>query len=76
MSKFILNRAGVRELMQSEEMQEILIEKGSAAVSRLGPGYDYNLHIGKTRANVNVYADSIKAKRQNAKHNTILKAVK
>ena len=74
--KFKLNRQGVRELMQSVAMQEILQEKGSNALSRLGSGYDMSTHVGHTRANVTVFADSYKAKRENMKNNTILKAVK
>ena len=74
--KFELNREGVSQLMKSEEMQGIIIEYANSALQSLGDGYDQKLHIGKTRANVNVFADSYKAKLDNNKHNTILKAVK
>jgi len=37
--KFVLNRAGVRQLMQSEEMQSILKDKADAALNSLGEGY-------------------------------------
>ena len=78
MSKFklVLNRAGVRQLMQSEEMQSILKDKADAALNSLGEGYKSDIYIGKNRANAMVWADSIKAKRENLKHNTILKAVR
>lgn len=74
--KFELNREGVKELMKSKEMQDLISERAEQAVNRLGPGYKSNLNIGKTRVNANVFADSFKAKRENAKNNTILKAVK
>ncbi len=74
--KFVLNRAGVRQLMQSEEMQAILNEKSSNALNQLGDGYKSDIYIGKNRANAMVWADSIKAKRDNLKNNTILKAVR
>jgi hypothetical protein len=74
--KFVLNRAGVRQLMQSEEMQAILNEKASNALNQLGDGYKSDIYIGKNRANAMVWADSIKAKRDNLKNNTILKAVR
>jgi hypothetical protein len=74
--KFVLNRAGVRQLMQSEEMQSILKDKADAALNSLGEGYKSDIYIGKNRANAMVWADSIKAKRENLKHNTILKAVR
>lgn len=75
-TEFELNKAGVRQLMQSKEMQAILQEKSSAAVARLGPGYESDVHVGKNRANAMVYADSHSARRENMKTNSILKAVR
>ncbi|HEL2623491.1 TPA: hypothetical protein TZ822_001784 [Streptococcus suis] len=74
--KFKLNRAGVRELMKSPEMQAVLTEKANAIRNRAGYGYESDIYVGKTRANAMVYADSFQAKRDNKKHNTLLKAVK
>lgn len=74
--KFKLNRAGVRQLMQSEEMQSVLKDNASAITTRCGAGYNYDIHVGKNRANAMVYAESFLAKRDNAKNNTILKAVR
>ena len=54
--KFVLNRAGVRQLMQSEEMQAILNEKATKALNRLGGGYKSDIYVGKNRANAMVYA--------------------
>jgi len=74
--KFALNRAGVRQLMQSEEMQSILKDKADAALNSLGEGYKSDIYIGKNRANAMVYADTYQAKRDNLKNNSILKAVR
>jgi hypothetical protein len=74
--KFVLNRAGVRQLMQSEEMQAILNEKAMKALNRLGGGYKSDIYVGKNRANAMVYADTYQAKRDNLKNNSILKAVR
>ncbi len=77
MSKnFKLNKAGVRELMKSKEMQEVLNEQASAIKGRCGDGYEQDAHVGKNRANAMVWADSASAKRDNSKNNTILKAVR
>lgn len=73
--KFELNQAGVRSLMQSPEMQSILKDKAGNAVNRLGSGYDSDIFVGKNRANAMVYADSFKARLENSRENTILKAV-
>lgn len=74
--KFKLNRKGVSELMKSEDMQAILKEKADETLNRLGDGYESNLYVGKNRANVMVYAETYKAKKDNLENNSILKAVR
>ena len=73
--EFKLNRAGVRALMQSEEMQAVLTDDASGIQNRCGDGYVQDIYIGKTRANAQITAKSFKAKRDNLKNNTLLKAV-
>ena len=77
MSKnFKLNRSGVRQLMQSQEMQAVLREKASKIAARCGDGYEQDIMVGKNRANAQVWAETSQAKRDNSKNNTILKAVR
>lgn len=78
MSKMIfkLNRGGVRELMRSSAMKDILKNKADEIAGRCGTGYASDTYVGKNRVNAMVYADSFEAKRENSKHNTILKAVR
>lgn len=75
-SKFKLNKKGVRELLQSKEMANVLDERATAIQQRCGAGYEKSAYTGKTRVNVSVYAATAKAKRDNKKNNTLLKAVK
>ncbi|MDG3374410.1 hypothetical protein P5D95_23095 [Vibrio parahaemolyticus] len=75
-SKFKLNHSGVGQLLKSAEMQSVLTEKATAIKNRAGEGYGQDVYVGKTRANAMVYADSYKAKRDNMKNNTLLKAVR
>lgn len=70
--KFELNRAGVRELMQSKEMQNILISYANKVSARAGEGYD--VYIGRNRANVQVATEA--AEQDNFENNTLLKALK
>lgn len=70
-----LNRAGVRDLMRSAEMQGVLEEAASPIMARLGAGYGQDSRVGKTRCNVSIHADSAEAKRDNMDNNTLLKAV-
>ena len=70
-----LNRAGVREMMRSAEMQGVLEEVASPVMTRLGAGYGQDSRVGKNRCNVSIHADSEEAKRDNMENNTLLKAV-
>ena len=74
--KFKLNYDGVGQLLKSSEMQGLLEEKATGIKNRAGEGYAQDVYVGKTRANAMVYADSHKAKRDNKKNNTLLKAVR
>ena len=74
--KFKLNYDGVGQLLKSAEMQGVLEEKATGIKNRAGEGYAKDVYVGKTRANAMVYADSYKAKRDNKKNNTLLKAVR
>ncbi|MGK4109089.1 hypothetical protein [Enterococcus cecorum] len=74
--KFKLNRAGVSQLMKSAEMKSVLISYASNIRNRCGDGYEQDIYVGSNRANAMVSATSIKAKRDNKKNNTLLKAVR
>lgn len=77
MSKtFKLNRAGVRQLMQSAEMQSVLRDKASQIQNRCGDGYEHDIMVGRNRANAMVSASTYAAKRDNMDNNTLLKAVR
>lgn len=71
-----MNSAGVRELLKGSAMQEILNEKASGIQQRCGDGYEKDSYVGPNRANAMVTASSVRAKRDNAKNNTLLKAVR
>ncbi|MGV3011529.1 hypothetical protein [Streptococcus thoraltensis] len=73
--KFKLNSNGVKNLLKSSEMQSVLKEKASTIRNRCGDGYKQDVYVGRNRANAMVSASSYKAKKDNLKNNTILKAV-
>ena len=77
MSDFVfkLNRAGVRELLKSQEMQDILKKHATTIKDRAGDGYEQDIYIGKNRANAMVKAETFKARKDNSKNNTLLKGV-
>nr|DAT29689.1 MAG TPA: type I neck protein [Bacteriophage sp.] len=75
-SKFNLSYKGVGELLKSEEMQAVLTSKARDIRERCGDGYEQDIHVGETRANASVSATTYKAKKDNLKNNTLLKAVR
>lgn len=74
--RFELNKAGVKELLQSAEMMSICKQYADSAQSRLGEGYEVTTHTGKTRVNAQIEATTYQARKDNAKNNTILKAIR
>ena len=75
-TKIVLNRSGVRALLQSDEMKAICEECANQALGKLGDGYTVTTMTGKTRVNASIYAESSDAKRENMENNTILKALR
>lgn len=73
--RFELNKAGVRELLKSEKMKEIVSNHAKNARSRLGSGYQTDTYTGKNRVNAMVWAESKEAKKENVDNNSLLKAV-
>ena len=74
--RFKLNRAGVRELMQSPEAMGVVTEYANGILSRCpsGLGYEVSSMVGATRVNASVFAATPDARRDNYENNTLLKA--
>ena len=71
-----LNRQGVRSLLRSEEMRAVLKAKADDMAQACGDGYRSGLFFVPNRAVARVSAVSIKAKLDNLKNNTLLKAMR
>lgn len=70
--KFELNRTGVRTLLHSQEMQDVLMGYARTVSGNAGEGYE--IKQMPTRAIV-VETSSKEAYQDNLEHNTLLKAV-
>ena len=73
--KFELNREGVKELLQSQDMQNVIQEYVDQVSERAGKGFVGNVQIGKTRVVGQIKADGPKAYYKNLKNNILLKAL-
>lgn len=74
--EFKLNREGVRQLLQSEEMANVCRGYANEIQGRCGEGYEVTTFTGKTRVNASVHAATPEARRENLENNTLLKAVR
>lgn len=76
LEKFVLNRAGVAELLKGQAMQNVLIEYAGQVAKRAGDGYD--VYVGRNRANVSVAVTTTteEAYQDNLDNNTIEKALR
>lgn len=70
-----LNRAGVRELLRSQEMAAGLEGLAAGIASRCGEGYGYDTKLMPTRVIASVYPETPEAVRDNSQNNTILRSL-
>lgn len=62
-------------MLKSEELESYLKSIADKAQNQLGEGYEVTTHVGKNRINASVMANTVEARKENSKNNTILKAV-
>ena len=75
-TKIDLNEDGIKELMTSDEMVNVLKRYADEAQKKCGDGYAVSTYQqGKTRSNASVYAATYAAYKDNLENNTLLKAV-
>lgn len=76
-TEIVLNEKGIVALLQSQEMQKVLVEQGNKIKNRCGKGYESESApvIGRKRAIVRVKAATNAAKKDNLQNNTLLKAL-
>lgn len=64
------------QVLKSPEMQAILREKAEEIAQRAGDGYEVKEKSGKNRNIAKIYTATFRAKADNAKNNTLLRALK
>lgn len=70
-----LNEAGIRELLRSREMGELLTERAAVIADRCGAGYAHDRKMMPSRVVASVFTDDDAAKKDNAEQNTILRSL-
>ena len=75
MVDFTLNKEGVKELLNSEEMQLVLRKEADKVLRRLNKGYGASPGFTSQRAKISVGTQSHEAIIENLEQNTLLKAL-
>lgn len=73
--RFVANNRGVQQLLKSPEMQAMLQDLAQDIQADAGEGYSAQVSVGRTRARGYVLAETPDAKRDQAKHHTLERAV-
>jgi hypothetical protein len=75
MSRFVLNKEGVRELLQSAEMVQIITDASNDVASRARDGFEADVIVGKNRIVGHIKVMTKEAKLDNEENNTLLRAI-
>ena len=73
--KIELNSSGIRQLLKSEEMGQMLKQQAKQVRARCGSGYSTDLYQASSRVIAGVFAETAEAAKQNSRENTLLKAL-
>lgn len=75
-NNFVLNTAGVREMLQSAEMLSVCEQYAQNIKGSLGDGYEIeSTRVGTSRVAVTLRATTSQSQQDNLDNNTLLKAV-
>lgn len=73
--KFIIHKNGVKDLMKSQEVQDMLTTKAALIAARAGDGFTSGVRVGGDRARAYVLPETYAARRRQAKHHLLERAV-
>ena len=74
--KFELNRDGVKALLKSQEMQDVLSSYAEEVQGRAGGGYEHDTYMAGTRVIASVFTEDAKSFQDNLENNTLLRSLK
>lgn len=73
--KFVIHKNGVKDLLKSQEVQDMLAIKAAGIAARAGDGFTSGVRVGGDRARAYVLPDTYVARRRQAKHHLLERAV-
>ena len=73
--EFVIHKNGVKDLLQSQEVQDMLATRAAGIAARAGDGFTSGVRIGSDRARAYVLPETYAARRRQAKHHVLERAV-
>lgn len=73
--KFVIHKNGVKDLLKSQEVQDMLATKAAIIAARAGDGFTSGVRVGSDRARAYVLPETYAARRRQAKHHLLEHAV-
>ena len=73
--EFVIHKNGVKDLLKSQEMQNMLATKATLIAARAGDGFTSGVRVGADRARAYVLPETYVARRRQAKHHLLERAV-
>jgi hypothetical protein len=65
----------MRKIERSEDVLRLLVEHGELIMRAAGPGHGIHAEIGRTRARVSVYTETVEAMLDEATNHNLLRAL-
>ena len=73
--EFVIHKNGVKDLLKSQEVQDMLATKSAVIAARAGDGFTSGVRVGTDRARAYVLPETYAARRRQAKHHLLERAV-
>ena len=74
-AEFVIHKNGVKDLLKSQEMQDMLATKAAIIAARAGDGFTSGVRVGEDRARAYILPETYVARRRQAKHHLLERAV-
>lgn len=73
--EFVIHKDGVKDLLKSQEVQNMLATKAAGIAARAGDGFTSGVRVGTDRARAYVLPETYRARRRQARDHVLERAV-
>lgn len=70
-----LNHAGIRQMLQSPEVEAELLRRAKLIAAAAGPGFEPDSEVGRSRARASVITATFEARLDEARNHTLERAM-